>query len=104
MAIKIKEVPIKAHNSIGKVEKYYTLLQQAYKIIQNELVDKQVDKKINLQIAVKAINNLARLDRIIPTLLVFGVYPQITKINTLSLFIIKRAEAICAAIKKIHYL
>jgi hypothetical protein len=33
MAIKIKEVPIKAYNSIGKVKRYYTLLQQAYKII-----------------------------------------------------------------------
>ena len=30
-------------------------------------MDKQVDKKISLQIAVKAINNLARLDRIIFT-------------------------------------
>ena len=27
MAIKIKEVLIKAYNSVGKVEKYYTLLQ-----------------------------------------------------------------------------
>jgi hypothetical protein len=31
-------------------------------------------KKISLQMDVNAINNLARLDRIIPTLLVFGVY------------------------------
>jgi len=38
-------------------------------------VDKQVDKEINLQTAVKAINNSARLDRIIPTFLVFGAYP-----------------------------
>ena len=38
-------------------------------------MDKQVNKKISLQIAVKAINNLARLDRIIPTFLVFGAYP-----------------------------
>ena len=29
--------------------------------------------------AVKAINNLAKLDKIIPTFLVFGVYPQMTK-------------------------
>ena len=37
-------------------------------------MDKQVNKEISLQIAVKAINNLARLDRIIPTLLVFRAY------------------------------
>jgi len=39
MAIKVKEVPIKAHNSIRKVEQYYTLLCRAYKIISLELKD-----------------------------------------------------------------
>jgi len=28
MAIKVKEVPIKAYNSIRKVERYYTLLRR----------------------------------------------------------------------------
>ena len=37
-------------------------------------MDKQVNKKINLQIAIKAINNLAKLDKIIPTFLVFRAY------------------------------
>ena len=37
--------------------------------------------------AVKAINNLAKLDKIISIFLVFRAYPQITKINTLLLFI-----------------
>ena len=54
--------------------------------------------------AVKAINNLAGLDKIIPTFLVFRVYPQITKIDTLSPSIIKRAKAIYAATKEIYYL
>ena len=54
--------------------------------------------------AVKAINNLARLDRIIPIFLVFGVYLWITKINALLLSIIKRAEVICVAIKEVRYL
>jgi len=39
MAIKVKEVPIKAYNSIGKVEQYYTPLRYAYKIISLELKD-----------------------------------------------------------------
>ena len=51
--------------------------------------------------AVKAINNLAKLDGIIPTFLVFRAYPQITKIDALLLSIIKRAEAIYAAIKEV---
>ena len=33
MAIKVKEVPIKAHNSIKKVERYYIPLYRTYKII-----------------------------------------------------------------------
>ena len=37
MAIKVKEVPIKAHNSIRKVEQYHTPLRRAYKIISSEL-------------------------------------------------------------------
>ena len=54
--------------------------------------------------AVKAINNLAKLDRIIFTLLVFRAYSQITKIDTLLLSIIKRAEAIRVAIKEVCHL
>jgi len=39
MAIKVKEVPIKAYNSVRKVERYYTLLRRVYKIISLELED-----------------------------------------------------------------
>jgi hypothetical protein len=39
MAIKVKEVPIKAHNSIRKVERYYAPLRHVYKIISLELED-----------------------------------------------------------------
>jgi len=39
MAIKVKEVPIKAYNSIRKVKQYYALLRRVYKIISLELED-----------------------------------------------------------------
>ena len=67
-------------------------------------MDEQVNKEISLQIAVKAINDLARPDRIIPTLLVFRVYPQITKIDALLLSVTKRAKVIRAATKEVCYL
>ena len=54
--------------------------------------------------AIKAINNLARLDRIIPTFLVFRVYLRITKIDTLLLSVTKRAKAIRTATKEVRYL
>jgi len=73
MAIKVKEVPIKAHNSIRKVERYYTLLRRAYKIISLEL--ENASEELTLQIAVKAINDSAGPDGLIPILLVFSAYP-----------------------------
>jgi hypothetical protein len=44
--------------------------------------------------AVKAVNNSARPDGIVLTLLVFGLYPRITEIDPPSPTIAKRAEAI----------
>ena len=71
--IKIKEVPVKAHNSIKKVEWYYIPLHRIYKIISLKL--KGISKELTLQIAVKAVNNFTGLDGLIPILLVFGTYP-----------------------------
>jgi len=46
MVIKVKEVPIKAHNSIKKVERYYALLRRIYKIIFLKLKD--ISKELTL--------------------------------------------------------
>jgi len=73
MAIKVKEVPIKAYNNIRKVERYHALLRCIYKIISLELKD--ASKELTLQIAVKAINDSASPDGLVPTLLVFSAYP-----------------------------
>ena len=54
-----------------------------------------------MQIAVKAINNSAGLNGIIPTLLIFSIYPWLTKIDPLSLSITKRTEAIYAVTKEV---
>jgi len=39
MVIKVKEVTVKAYNSIKKVERYYTPLRHVYKIISLKLKD-----------------------------------------------------------------
>jgi hypothetical protein len=57
-----------------------------------------------LQIAVKAVNNLVGPNRIIPTLLVFSVYPRLTEIDPLSLSVTKRVEAIRVVTKEVYYL
>jgi hypothetical protein len=82
MAIQTKEVPVEAHNSVGKVERYHAPLQRAYEIIcneignkQNEIGNKQINKEMILQMVVKAVNDTAGPDGIVPTLLVFRAYP-----------------------------
>jgi hypothetical protein len=104
MLIKVKKVPVKAYNSIGLIKRYHAPLRRAYKILKAELKDKHINKKIILQIAVKAVNDSARPDKIVPTLLVFGLYPRITEIDTLSPTIVKRAKAIRAATKEVRQL
>src|SRR3981189_1291086 len=104
MAIEVKEVPVEAHNSIGKVERYHLPLRRSYEIIRDELDSEQIDKEINLQMAVKAVNDSAGPDGIVPTLLVFGAYPRITDMDPPSLSIVKRAQAIQAATKEVRRL
>ena len=48
-------------------------LRCIYKIISSEL--KSASKKLTLQIAIKAVNNSASLDRLISILLVSDAYP-----------------------------
>jgi hypothetical protein len=104
MAIEIKEVPVEAHNSVGQVERYHAPLRRAYEIIQNELKDEQINKEMMLQMAVKAINDSAGPDGIVPTLLDFGAYPRLTKMDPPFPSVIKRAEAIRAATKEVRRL
>ena len=87
MAIEMKEVPVEAHNSIGKVERYHQPLRRAYEIIQDELQDK-TSPEIMLQMAVKAVNDSAGSDGIVPTLLIFGAYPRMIENSAPSLSVI----------------
>ena len=51
--------------------------------------------------AFKAINNTASPNRLVPTLLVFGVYPWMVELDVLSLSVTQRANAIKKAIVEI---
>jgi hypothetical protein len=48
MLIKVKEVLVKAYNSVGLVKRYHALLYCAYKILKAELKNKYINKKIIL--------------------------------------------------------
>jgi hypothetical protein len=92
---------IEAYNSISKIERYYILLRRAYKIIRDEFQN-NTTAELALQIAVKAVNDLASPDGIIPTLLVFGAYPRITNDSSPLFFITKKTKTIRKAIKEIQ--
>jgi hypothetical protein len=104
MLIKVKKVLVKAYNSVGLVKRYYALLRYAYKIIKEELKNKHINKKMILQMAVKAVNDSVGPDGIVLILLVFSLYLRITEIDPPSLIIAKRAKAICAVTKEVRRL
>ena len=94
-----KCVPVEAHHSIGIVERYHRPLRRAYEIITKELP--QVAKQIVLQMAVKATNDTAGPDGLVPTLLVFGTFPRMSINDTPSTTTIERGKAIRKAIKEV---
>jgi hypothetical protein len=51
------------------------VLRRAYQIITEELHGSGTTKELNLQIAIKAVNDTTGPDGLVPTLLVFSAYP-----------------------------
>ncbi len=70
-------MPVEVHNSIRLVEHYYVPLRRTYNILLKELLD--LLKEERLQIAIKAVNDTAGPDGIVPTLLVFGAFPHMSQ-------------------------
>jgi hypothetical protein len=59
IAVLTKSVLVKAHWFIGLVKRAYPVLRRAYQIITEELQGSGTTKELNLQIAVKVVNNTA---------------------------------------------
>ena len=102
MGIKVKIVPVEAHNSIGIVECYYGPIRHAYLIIMTEI--QGIDKDMALQMAFKAINNTAGPDGLVPTLLVYGTLPRMVEYDTLSSTIVQHSAALKKAMTEIQKL
>jgi len=102
MAITTKGVPVEAHQSIGIVERYHAPLRRAYNVLREELKNARIDKDIMLQMAVKAVNDTAGPNGLIPTLLVFGAYPRMTTLDPPAPSITQRAAAIKSAMREVR--
>jgi hypothetical protein len=70
-------------------------------VIKDKIEGTETNRAIMLQMAVKAINNTAGYDSIIPTLLVFGAFPRITHIDPPAPSIAQQATAIKKAMAKV---
>jgi hypothetical protein len=101
MAVITKSVPVEAYWSIGLVERAHPVLRRAYHIITEELQGTGTTKELNLQMAVKAVNNTAGPDGLVPILLVFSAYPRISTLDALAPTITQRASAVRKAIEEI---
>lgn len=77
MGVTCKQVPTEAHGSVGKIQRYLAPLRRAWDILHAELSNSMSDEAI-LQMVVKAVNDTAGPDGLVPTLLVFGEYPRMT--------------------------
>jgi len=77
MGINIKETLIEAHNLVGLVKRYHVPLRRAFNIISKEMPD--LVRETRLQMAVKAVNDIAGLDGLTLTLLVFGAFPRMSR-------------------------
>ncbi|KAI0996724.1 hypothetical protein K3495_g11457, partial [Podosphaera aphanis] len=102
MAIKTKAVPTEAHHSIGLVERYHAPLRRAYDVISKDLSKTKIHRNHILQMAVKAVNDTAGPDGLVPTLLVFGAYPRMVESDPPASSIFERAAAIKTAMKEIR--
>jgi len=103
MSIETKTAPTEAHNSVGIVERYHLPLRRAYSIITEELrgASTGISKEMALQMAVKAINDTAGPDGLVPTLLVFGAFPRMTKLDPPAPSMAVRSKAIAKAMKEV---
>jgi hypothetical protein len=101
MTITTKAVPVEAHWSVGLVERAYPILQKAYRIIAYKLRGSETTKDTVLQMAVKAVNDTAGLDGLVLTLLVFGAYLQITKLDLPAATTTQQAVAVRKAIAEV---
>ena len=104
MAISTKCVPVEAAHSIGLVERYHAPLRKAYEVIREELKGDNINKAFVLQMAVKAVNDTAGPDGLVPTLLVFGSYPRMTPYDPPAPTITQRAAAVRKAITEVSKL
>ena len=98
MAIIIKTVPVEAHWSIEIVERFHSVLKRVYKVIMEDLtIDAKISKKVELQMIVKTVNDTAKANGLVFTVLIFDAYSRMHHLDPPAPNIMQRAAAISKA-------
>ncbi|KAL2890671.1 putative integrase [Ceratocystis lukuohia] len=95
-----KGVATEAHHRVGKVERAHTMLKRAFSVMTKE--NSGADQALNLQVAVKAVNDTSSLEGLVPTMLVFGAYPRLKSASAPSPSMTRRARAIKMAMAELE--
>uniref|UniRef100_L7JQT6 Integrase catalytic domain-containing protein n=1 Tax=Pyricularia oryzae (strain P131) TaxID=1143193 RepID=L7JQT6_PYRO1 len=103
LGITCNQVPVEAHWAVGKIERFHAPLRRAYEIIRDEC-GTECSQGAVLQAAVKAVNDTAGPDGLVPTLLVFGALPRLTMDSPPTPTQAKRAGAVNKAMAELRKL
>ncbi|EKD14183.1 polyprotein [Drepanopeziza brunnea f. sp. 'multigermtubi' MB_m1] len=96
----LKQMPVEAYHSVGLVERYHVPVRRAFEIVTKELL--KAPREDRLQMAIKAINDTAGPNSLVPTLLVFGTLPRLTEQDRLAASTQERAAAINKAMREVR--
>ena len=109
MSIVIKAVFVEAHWSIEIIERYHSVFRRTYLMIMKDLIVSDMDmtftniiREIEFQMIVKIVNDIINDNGLIFTLLVFGAYFRMQKLDFSSSIITQRVDAIRKTMKKIR--
>ena len=97
------QISVETYWLIGKIEKYHTPIRRAYDIIQAE-TRCIVSKNAMLQMAFKAVNDIAGPNGLIPILLIFGADPRIVTDLPLSPSQQQQADVLAKAMTELRKL
>ena len=70
------------------------MLKRTYKVIMKNLTEMKINKKLELQMTIKAVNDTANSNDLVFTLLIFGAYSRMHHLNPSAPSIIQRVAAI----------
>ena len=88
MRIIIKNVFVKAHNSIDLIERYHESLRRVFNIITTEMTE--ISSELALQMSFKTLNDSVSSNDLVSTLLIFDAYLRMIELNASSSTIIQR--------------